>query len=168
MTIGYASLFSGNLGGGRFSTVLVGNHVMVNGDPKNERLLSSGEIVETILHETGHFFGLRHTTSTMNDFAVSRDASIIEDGLEDTPVCMELLQRKLMKQPVVESPRFQLPVMPGNVYERIYWASSDAMIIASCPDASNFMFPASLDEPFEGFSEQQLDIIRRNLMLFPH
>ena len=35
MTIGYASLFSGNMGGGRFSTVFVGNHVMVNGDPKN-------------------------------------------------------------------------------------------------------------------------------------
>lgn len=168
MTIGYASLFSGNLGGGRFSTVLVGNHVMVNGDPRNERQLSSGEIVETILHETGHFFGLRHTTSTMNDFAVSRDASIIEDGLEDTPICMELLRRKLMKQPVVESPRWQLPVMPGNGYERIYWASSDALAIANCPDARNFMFPASLDDPFEGFSEQQLDIIRRNLMLFPH
>ena len=105
----------------------------------------------------------------MNDFAVSRDASIIEDGLEDTPVCTELLRRRLMKQPVMESPRFQLPVMPGTVYERAYWASSsDAMAIASCPDASNFMFPASLDDPFEGFSDQQLDIIRENLMLFPH
>jgi hypothetical protein len=30
------------------------------------------------------------------------------------------------------------------------------------------MFPATQDETFEGFSEQQLEIIRKNLMLFPH
>lgn len=168
LTIGYASLFSGNLGGGALSTVLVGNYVMSSEGSKKERLLSSDEIVETILHETGHFFGLRHTTSTMNDFSVSHDMSIIEDGLEDTPYCVELLRRRLLKSSVVEPSVPQRPVMPGEFYERVFWDASDAQAIADCPDAKNFMFPATMDESFEGFSEQQLELIRRNLMIFPH
>ena len=58
--------------------------------------------------------------------------------------------------------------MPTIGYDRTIWEASDYEVISNCPDARNFMFPASLDDYFEGFSDQQLDLIRRNLMLFPH
>ena len=167
-TVGYASLFSANLGGGAYSTVLVGNYVLAKDSPQKEFLLSSDEIVETVLHETGHFFGLRHTTSTMNDFLSSQDYSIIEDGLEDTPYCEALLRNGLMKRPSVKYSLSTLPVMPGHAYRRTWWKNEEQDLLSSCPDSHNFMFPATQDETFEGFSEQQLEIIRKNLMLFPH
>ena len=163
--LGYSNLFSGNLGKGVGSTVVLATHVKA---PYGEEAVSLKDIVETTLHETGHFFGLRHTTSTMNDFLSSQDYSIIEDGLEDTPFCEALLRSGLMKRPSVNYSLSTLPVMPGHGYRRTWWKSEEQDLLSSCPDSRNFMFPATQEESFEGFSEQQLEVIRKNLMLFPH
>ena len=45
--------------------------------------------------------------------------------------------------------------------------SDDVFDVGACPDANNMMFPAGNDY-MDGFTEQQLEHVRKNLMLFPH
>ena len=160
--LGYSNLFSGNLGKGTESTVVLGTHVKT---PYGEDDVSMKDIVETALHETGHFFGLRHTTTTIADveYIVNYydfgDYSNIEDGLEDTPRCNST-RRVLLK---VSKTDINAP-MP-----RIYISSNTSSFDPSnCPDADNYMFPTTVKDKVLSFSKQQLDIIRKNLMIFPH
>jgi hypothetical protein len=51
---------------------------------------------------------------------------------------------------------------------RKYYFDAKAFEIEDCPDASNVMFPAATGLPYEGFSQKQLEIVRKNLMIFPH
>lgn len=152
--MGYAALYSGNLGGGEKSTVIVGSRVYTSGNSK-ENALSSKEIVETALHETGHFFGLRHTTLTPMDVEAFDDYSNFEDGIKDTPYCINLLLQSFS-------------VSDKRGLGRRYRFDSDVNSIDDCPDATNYMFPLSTSKSFEGFSKTQLEIIRKNLMIIPH
>lgn len=167
--IGYSSLFAGNLGGGVGSTVIVGNRVKtLSGD---EELSKSEEIVQSTLHEVGHYFGLRHTTTTMADVASDLDYSILEDGFEDTPYCPKLQQLGLLKRTADESGYgFNLPVDYYRPYLKLISVASAGIRFTyeSCQDASNYMFPVIMPKPFESFSKQQLAVIRKNLSLFPH
>lgn len=155
--LGYSKLFSGNLGGGFGSTLVVGNKVLKSDDPAGEYGLSSEEIAQTIVHETGHYFGLRHTTATSEDIANDYDFSNAEDGLEDTPFCKLLSQDEFGKFRSVGA-----ALKSGKDLMLTYTET------LSCKDASNYMFPLSLNQSYTGFSKQQLEIIRDNLMLFPH
>ena len=161
--LGYSSLFSGNLGKGNESTVVLGTHVKT---PYGEEAVSMKDIVETALHETGHFFGLRHTTTTIADTEYIIDAydfgdySNIEDGLDDTPRCINNTRRALLK---VSKTDIKVP-MP-RVYISSNTPNSD---LSNCPDADNYMFPTTVKNKVLSFSKQQLDIIRKNLMIFPH
>lgn len=155
--LGYSKLFSGNLGGGFGSTLVVGNKVLKPDDPAGEYGLSSEEIAQTIVHETGHYFGLRHTTATSEDIANDYDFSNAEDGLEDTPFCKLLSQDEFGKFRSVGA-----ALKSGKDLMLTYTET------LSCKDASNYMFPLSLNQSYTGFSKQQLEIIRDNLMLFPH
>lgn len=166
--LGYASLYSGNLRGGDKSTVIIGNRVRAP-EVGGEASLLAREIVETALHETGHFFGLRHTTSTLMDFESTGDYSNAEDGIADTKVCLDLLLSEGW------AGRMETYYAAGNKtitkpdLQRIYKFDSDALsMYEKCPDARNYMFPMSTTLSFEGFSKQQLEIIRKNLMIFPH
>lgn len=166
--MGYARLFGGNLGGGDESTVIVGNRVLDRGN--KEIPLSSEDVVLSVLHETGHFFGLRHTTSTPADFEATYDYSIYEDGIEDTPYCKNLLRGNLYKS---ANEGFLMKTdfaAPGpNIFGRVStMAAGIPLSTEDCPDAPNYMFPADVDVETTGFSEQQLEIIRKNLMIFPH
>jgi len=169
--LGYASLFSGNMGGGSESTVIIGNRVLDAGNKEVE--ITSDEIILSALHETGHFFGLRHTTSTSSDFNVSRDYSVYEDGLEDTPYCKNLLRGILYKS-AGETEMVSDYAIPGpNIFKRISKSAVGSFpgkgsSVEDCPDASNYMFPAEVGVETLEFSEQQLEIIRKNLMIFPH
>ena len=52
---------------------------------------------------------------------------------------------------------------------RIYVsASTSSFDLSSCPDAGNYMFPTTVKDKVLSFSKQQLEIIRKNLMIFPH
>lgn len=162
--LGYSNLFSGNMGGGLGSTVVLGTYYKT---PTGEGSLSLSEIVQTAVHETGHFLGLRHTTSTQADMAGEGDYSNLEDGLEDTPYCSKLQWSGLLKDREGGKSR-----IPSDV--RFHWmvplvASSGPVFgVDDCPDAGNIMFPASTEKEYDGFSEQQLSIIRKSLMIYPH
>ena len=156
-SLGFAALFSGNMGGGKRSTVIVGNRIYAP-SLGGEVPLTSKEIVESALHETGHFFGLRHTTTTPGDWEAEGDYSNLEDGIEETPSCINLILGGYMSVNDDEI---------GGV-ARKYYFDAKAFEIEDCPDASNVMFPAATELPYEGFSQKQLEIVRKNLMIFPH
>lgn len=165
--MGYSALFSGNLGGGGGSTVIIGNHVKTE---DGEDLSSSEEILQSALHEVGHFFGLRHTTATISDMNADGDYSVLEDGFDDTPYCAKLQQFGLLKK---EGGVYGFDAPADYYHRRLSKPVSASTVeisvsIEKCPDASNYMFPAILKTPFDGFSRQQLSVIRRNLTLFPH
>ena len=156
--MGYSRVFSGILGAGNLSSVVIGEYVK---NSNGYDLLSSFNIVMTAIHETGHFFGLRHTSTTKRDLGllvdsgeddgVIEDLSNIEDGLTDTPFC-DFFSR---------SPLYKSGGSFGD-----YASEPD---IHSCPDKDNIMFPVTLDDVGEvSFSKQQMEIIRSSLMIFPH
>ncbi len=152
--LGYSVLFGGNLGAGLGSTVVVGTHYYVNAF--TERSQTSREIVETAIHETAHFFGLRHTTSTTSDVESSGDASNVEDGIPDTPYCGSLIRAKVL-------PRL-LSVPLEAQSRQVLFKSTDVQ----CPDAGNPMFPTVETLEPESFTEGQFTLLRKNLQLYPH
>jgi len=159
--LGYSLLYGGNLQGGTGSTVVIGAY---SKDRSSEEGLTAESMVATAIHETGHFFGLRHTTSTNADFEVDYDYSNFEDGFDDTPYCMELLGSGLLKRAEEKPTDFAvLPIFRGR-----FSTSGKTFDVLDCPDSRNMMFPAMNEDGMEGFSRQQLEHIRRNLRIFPH
>ena len=158
--LGYSYLYAGNFGSGEGSTVVIGTREKT---PTGESGVSVVEIIETAVHESGHFLGLRHTTSTYDDMNATYDYSVIEDGFEDTPYCRELLASGLLKKNASATTDFAIPAFRLDLA-----AATTTFNIADCPDSRNLMFPSVTGEEFEGFSEQQLEHIRKNLTVFPH
>lgn len=155
--LGYSVLFGGSLGGGQGSTVVIGTHYYLGGF--DEYSQTAAEIVETAVHESGHFFGLRHTTSTLSDIKASGDASNVEDGIDDTPFCERIIAAKSLA--VAE----KLQIRPLVVLPRVRVAAAESF---ACPDAFNPMFPTVSEGELEPFSEGQLSLFRKNLSLYPH
>lgn len=162
--LGYAALFASNLRGGEGSTVIVGSHVLTT---TGERALSAEEIVKVAVHETGHFFGLRHTTSTWEDLENYHDLSVLEDGFEDTPYCPDLLTSGLYKKGKGKaSVDYRMPYYGVKMLDsRAYGVTFDE---SDCPDAHLFMFPVSSEKTMTEFSKQQLKVLKQNLTLIPH
>lgn len=162
--LGYSNLFSGNMKGGEGSTVVLGAYVK---DYQGQIPVTLQGVVETALHETGHFFGLRHSTASSADLQAFGDFSNYEDGFEDTPYCPNLLKSGLLKA----GPRYgtDFKIYRGGLH-RIKYAGAGIVEYdpEQCPDASNYMFPLDTDVEYEGFSPQQLATLRANLMIYPH
>lgn len=158
--LGLSSVFGANLGGGSGSTVVVANHDKYG---NTEIEIPAESVVFTALHETGHFFGLRHTTATTMDQDATEDYSVFDDGLSDTPYCLQDYAKILARSGSREIPSDY--VIPHRVSLPRY---RFAMDILDCPDAQNIMFPTDVGSGPFSFSKQQLEIIRENLMLMPH
>jgi hypothetical protein len=114
--------------------------------------LHSDEIIYTAIHESGHFFGLRHTTATTSDLHTGSDLSNLEDGFEDTPFC----EKTILGKTLGKGSDAWLPVF------RLFASAS-----VSCPDETNIMYPLS-SELEQSFSSEQLKTIRKNLTLIKH
>ena len=167
--MGMSHLFSGDMGeaGG---SVVIGEHVKF---PSKMELLTSDNIILTAMHEMGHFFGLRHTSTTSRDLLQSDsdeegnvvmlgDWSNIEDGMTDTPFCEYIITSPLYKS----ATSFEIG---GDI---VYRGSENGSVIApiySCPDLENIMFPVTVDGDHDFFfSKQQMALIVSSLMIFPH
>ena len=146
--LGYSSLFSQSMKDSGEVVVLASTYSTTLG----ETILSSEEIINTALHEAGHFFGLRHTTSTTADLLSFNDFSTMEDGFTDTPWCKSIIQTK------------KTDYKNFSKMLRIVYQTS-----VLCPDETNLMYPVSSDKYTEqSFSEEQLKTIQKNLELIRH
>ncbi|MDR1759983.1 MAG: hypothetical protein LBR60_05590 [Fibrobacter sp.] len=151
--LGNSLLFGGSLGGGRGSTVVIGTHFIQGSE---EFALDSKSIAHTALHESAHFFGVRHTSATLSDLENENDFSNNDDGLDDTPFCM--LINSFSKKNKLPS--------DFKIFPRIFSAQALAL---SCPDENNIMFPYTIDGVESiGFSKEQLQQIRGNLSILKH
>lgn len=166
--MGLSRLFSGELGAGEESSIVIGEYYRSNEDGSEFEHLSSKVIAMTAVHESGHFFGLRHTSATKRDLkrvvdeSPMGDWSNIEDGLTDTPFCEYILKSNLYKS-----------TGEDEVYSKGCARESGRFLaksqIYTCPDLDNIMFPVTVDELEDAsFTKQQMEIIRSSLMIFPH
>lgn len=173
--MGFSRLFSGVMGEGKESSVVIGEHVKRSSS--ETELLSSTNIVMTAIHETGHFFGLRHTSTTrrdmnqvmLNDDGSSEavgDMSNVEDGLLDTPFCEYILNSGLYKQDSEQE------MVQNKIPNAVYMGNANRppkSPIYQCPDLYNIMFPVTVDENENvSFTKQQMELVRSSLMIFPH
>ena len=173
---GLSPLFSGDLNEG--GSVVVGERIMTS--PVETQLQTSMNIILTAIHESGHFFGLRHTTTTDRDLdqymknaedvrVRVADVSNLEDGLTDTPYCEFILRNTLYAyEHGLAKQASELDIPSDIVYqERASFANQAG--VYSCPDLNNIMFPVTVDGYYDIlFTEQQMNIIRLSLMIMPH
>ena len=136
-TLGFAGRFSAGLNGapGSRSYVIAGTHYKKG---KSIKKSSAADIVNTIVHEAGHYLGLRHTSASEHDLAQDGDQSNVEDGIEDTPYC------------------------------KVANTSSDEYKLKSCGDRNNIVFPYSSEERDVAFTAGQMNMLRKNISLMEH
>lgn len=152
--LGYSPLFGGSTGNSG-NVIILSTHITYGSSSIEQ--LSSADILRTAVHETGHFFGLRHTTSTYADVQSTHDYSVKEDGIEDTPWCPGIALRQLGL--------LNEKVNSGNV---MYGIRLGYTISYECPDSKNIMFPYDQEEYDLSFSAMQLEMVKKNLTLIVH
>lgn len=147
--LGFSPRFGANLNGktNGCSYVAAGTHSITGNGSKNgvkqytvvQR--SSEQIINTIVHETGHYFGLRHTTSNPSELKNDIDKSNVEDGLKDTPYCKAIHLYDI-----------------GNID------------VSMCKDASNILFPYNYTNRIinKTYTAGQMRLFKKNLTLIEH
>jgi hypothetical protein len=111
----------------------------------------------TAVHEMGHFFGLRHTVSTVHDIGQDKDDSNIEDGFTDTRFCDILPVSKRSAAPLdgpVESP-YCLRIAVDECSSSC--ELTNLMHPVECPGADQIQLSA-----------QQIDFLKTNIGLYQH
>ncbi len=166
--LGYSTVFGQNMADSGYGVILA-THPLLS----MASAISLQDILATAVHEAGHFFGLRHTTATASDLMAEGDYSNLEDGLEDTPFCVNLLLSKKENTAAasVISGRVQFSESPFSdmIFKRPLFQSHKMVAAATiaCPDESNVMYPIDTEAKLS-FSESQLQMVRKNLTLIKH
>jgi len=169
--LGMSPVYGNSLTTGRNSTILIASTYKQSGFLFTNSIL---QLANTAAHEAGHFFGLRHTTSTGMDMLASSDESNVEDGLDDTGVCSSLNRTGLIKgqhghqhtdgvihKLIYRGHQAYLVAMQGE-------SQIDTEVHDDCPDWNNLMFPAADPDHMPNLlSAGQLEIVRKNLSLYP-
>lgn len=134
----------------------------------DETLRSSNFIVIAALHEIGHYFGLRHTSISVEELGKSLDQSIIDDGLYDTELCACTLNDVLL---LVDSLKNSNERMTD---EDEYEGAKEKVIDANpcsestCGEYRNLMCAKKNIYPSYELSPSQRNIVKRNFTLIPH
>jgi hypothetical protein len=134
----------------------------------------SSLLAETLIHEVGHFFGLRHTTATATDMEAMGDYSLVEDGMSDTPFsrsCPEGVSASAGSnlRNIAMSPFRSLFDPAGRLWEARVLSFLAATDLLSCPDLENLMFPTAVDGVHQtSLTAQQNALLAANLALIPH
>lgn len=147
--LGESPLLGQSLKKGPVGTVVIATQQKLL-DGESYSPLPVDDIVGTALHEVGHFFGLRHTSSTRRDLIVGGDFSIMEDGLTDTPFCPGLLEVSVSH------------LRPG--YSRMF--ATAPLLALACADQNNLMFPFAVEGSVDPLTSQQRKLLRNNVALF--
>lgn len=140
----------------RESRVLLSNPRIRNPDLRR--------VAITATHELGHFFGLRHTVSTIHDLLQDEDYSNVQDGFTDTRMCG--LGQELPKRGAQASVEQRPGGKPSTPYcLRIAGAECSNL---NC-DLLNLMHPVDCGSSDQiELSAQQVSFLKRNLATYRH
>jgi hypothetical protein len=110
----------------------------------------------TLAHETGHFFGLRHTVFTIEDQETENDLSNAEDGFDDTPVCS-------LGAGIVTG------LSQGGGFCVRTAASPAQLAFCDTSHTKNLMFPHADSRVSQDYlTPQQVKFLQSNIGLIPH
>lgn len=153
--LGLSPIYGLSLENGKSSTITLATSYSISDE---DYVAATEYISNTAAHELGHFFGLRHTTSTSADLEIGQDYSNVEDGLSDTYYCSQCCGfTGLFKSSSISS-----------TYISSFRFIASILVMDECLDSSNLMFPASsFDDMPDELTSQQLDIVRKNISLYP-
>lgn len=117
----------------------------------------------TATHELGHFFGLRHTVSTLHDFLQDDDFSNSEDGFSDTRFCdLDIAVAK--RSAAVEFPAHER----GATQYCLRIADNSCDTFSGC-DVDNLMHPVDCQNRNQTkLTPQQIAFLKTNLASYRH
>jgi hypothetical protein len=126
--------------------------------------LGARSLAITATHELGHFFGLRHTVSTLHDFLQDDDFSNREDGFGDTRFCdldIAVAKRAAAAAPSVSHER-------GATQYCLRIADNSCDAFNGC-DVDNLMHPVDCRSRTQTkLTSQQITFLKTNLASYKH
>jgi hypothetical protein len=126
--------------------------------------LGARSLAITATHELGHFFGLRHTVSTLHDFLQDDDYSNTEDGFSDTRFCnldIAIAKRAAAAAQSVDHER-------GATQYCLRIADNSCSTLNGC-DIDNLMHPVDCNNSNQTkLTPQQISFLKTNLASYKH
>jgi hypothetical protein len=157
--LGFAPREVVDLDSHRESRVVLSSRVL-RGLPSDE---AAASLAITATHELGHFFGLRHTVSTLHDLLQDDDYSNTEDGFTDTRFCS--LDIALAKT----SARAGTEAWLGALHSPYCLRMADNSCSNTNCDLLNLMYPVDCGTGNQTrLSAQQIDFLKKNLATYRH
>ncbi|MEO7424203.1 MAG: hypothetical protein ABI036_03390 [Fibrobacteria bacterium] len=157
--LGFAPREVVDLDSHRESRVVLSSRIL-RGMSANE---AAASLAITATHELGHFFGLRHTVSTLHDLLQDDDYSNTEDGFTDTRFCaLDIALAKTSAQARTEA---WLKAMHSPYCLRM---ADNSCSNRNC-DLLNLMYPVDCGTGNQtNLSAQQIGFLKQNLATYRH